>query len=75
LGGVKLDSCFVHILEDPFAVLLEELSSPSVLDFLRLEIMNGILNELSKKLWYKQVQREQTADKLLSWPHWHYDLT
>jgi hypothetical protein len=41
----------VHILEDPFEVLLEEVSSPSVLDFLRLEIMNGILNELSKKLW------------------------
>jgi hypothetical protein len=59
VGGVKHDSCFVHILEDPFAVLLEEVSSPSVLDFLRFEFMNGILNELSKKLWYKQVQRKK----------------
>jgi hypothetical protein len=53
VGGVKWDSCFVHLLEDPFAVLLEEVSSASVLDFLRLEFMNGISNELSKKLRYK----------------------
>jgi hypothetical protein len=66
---VKQDSCFVHILEDPFVVLLEEVSSPSVLDFLRFEFMNGILNDLSKKLWYKQVQREKTMNKMLSWLH------
>jgi hypothetical protein len=73
--GVKQDSCFVHILEDPFSVFLEEVSSPSVLDFLRFEFMNGILNEFSKNLRYKQVQREKTVYKMMSWLHWHYDFT
>jgi hypothetical protein len=74
--GVKHDSCFVHVLEDPFAVLLEEVNNPNVLDFLRFGFMDGVLNELStKRLWNKQVQRKQTVDKMLSWLHWHYDFT
>jgi hypothetical protein len=57
--GVKHDSCFVHVLEYPFAVLLEEVNSPGAFDFLIIGLMDEILNELSaKKLWNKQVQRK-----------------
>jgi hypothetical protein len=72
--GVKHGSCFVHILEDPFVVLLEEVSSTNVLDFLRIGFMDGVLNELSKNLWYKQVQRKQTTNKMLLWLHWTCDF-
>ena len=76
MEGVKHDSCFVHVLEDPFAILLEAVNSPNVFDFLRFGFMDEFLNELSvKKIWNKQVQRKQTVDKMLSWLHWHYDFT
>jgi hypothetical protein len=56
---VKHDSCFVHVLEDPFAVLLEEVNSPGAFNFLRIGLMDEILNKLSaKNLWNKQVQRK-----------------
>jgi hypothetical protein len=68
--GVKQDGCFVHILEDPFVVLLEDVNSPGTLNFLRIGLMDEILNELSaKKLWNKQVQRRRTMDRMLSWLH------
>jgi hypothetical protein len=74
--GVKRDSYFVCVLEDPFAVLLEEVNSLNVLDFLRFGFMDGFLNKLlTKKIWNKQVKRKQTVDKMLSWMHWHYDFT
>jgi hypothetical protein len=76
MEGVKQYGCFVHVLEDPFAVLLEEVNSPNVLDFLRFGFMDGVLNELStKRIWNKRVQRKQTVDKIFSWLHWHYDFT
>jgi hypothetical protein len=63
--GVKHDSCFVHVLEDPFIVLLEEVNNPNVFYFFRFGFMDEILNELSaKKIWNKQVQRKQTVDKM-----------
>jgi hypothetical protein len=68
--GVKHDSCFVHLLEDPFAMLLVALNNPNVFDFFRFGFMDEFLNELSvKKIWNKQVQRKQTVDKMLSQLH------
>jgi hypothetical protein len=53
--GVKHDDCFTHILEDPFAILLEEIYSPNVFNFLR--IMDEFLNELSvSRIWSNLVQ-------------------
>ena len=55
MEGVKHDGCFTHILKDPFAILLEEINSPNVFDFLR--IVDEVLNELSvSKIWSKLVQ-------------------
>jgi hypothetical protein len=52
---VKHDDCFTHILKDPFAILLEEINSPNVFNFLR--IMDEFLNELSvSRIWNKLVQ-------------------
>jgi hypothetical protein len=63
---VKHDCCFVHVLKDPFAVLLEAVNNPNVFNFLRFGFMDEFLNELSvKRLWSKHVQRKQTVDKML----------
>ena len=45
MEGVKHDDCFVHILEDPFVVLLEEMNSLGTLNFLRIGLIDKILNE------------------------------
>jgi hypothetical protein len=74
--GVKHDCCFIHFLEDPFAVLLEAVNSPNVFNFLRFKFIDKFLNELSvNKLWSKHVQRNQTMDKILAWLHWHFSIT
>jgi hypothetical protein len=74
--GVKHDCCFMHVLEDPFAVLLEAVNNPNVFNFLRFEFIDKFLNELSvNKLWSKHVQRKKTMDKVLAWLHWHFDFT
>jgi hypothetical protein len=68
--GVKHNCFFVHILEDPFTVLLEVVNSPNVFNFLRFGFMDEILNELSvSRIWSKLVQSKQIVDKLLSWLH------
>ena len=73
---MKHDDCFVHILEDPFAILLEEMNSPNVFNFLRFGFMDDFLNELSISwIWSKLVQSKQTVDKKLAWLHWHFDFT
>jgi hypothetical protein len=74
--GLKEDCCFVHILEDPFAVLLEAMNSPNVFNFLRFGSMDEFLNELSvSRIWSKLVLSKQTMDKMLAWLHWHFDFT
>jgi hypothetical protein len=74
--GVKHDDCFVHILEDPFAIVLEEINSPNVFNFLRFRFMDEFLNELSiSRIWSKLVQSKQTVDKMLTLLHWHFDFT
>jgi hypothetical protein len=74
--GVKHDDCFVHILEDPFVILLEEMNSPNVFNFLRFGFMDEFLNELSvSRIWSKLVQSKQTVDKMLAWLHWNFDFT
>jgi hypothetical protein len=76
MEGVKHDFCFVHILEDPFVVLLEVINNANVFNFLRFEFIGKFLNELSvNRLWRKHVQRKQKMDKILTWLHWHYDFT
>jgi hypothetical protein len=74
--GVKHDCCFMHVLEDPFAVLLEAVNNPNVFNFLRFEFIDKFLNDLSvNKLWSKHVQRKKKVDKVLAWLHWHFDFT
>jgi hypothetical protein len=74
--GVKHGDCFTHILEDPFEILLEEMNSPNVFNFLRFGLMDEFLNELSvSRIWRKLVQSKQTVDKMLAWLHWHFDFT
>jgi hypothetical protein len=52
--GVKHDCCFMHVLEDPFAVLLEAVNNPNVFNFLRLKFIDKVLNELMvNKIWRK----------------------
>jgi hypothetical protein len=70
---VKCDYCFMHILDDPFAILLEEVNNPGPSIFLRIGLVDKILNESSTEGFSnKQVQRKQTTDKILSWLHWDF---
>jgi hypothetical protein len=72
---VKHDCCFVHILEDPFAVLLEAMNIPNVFNFFRFGFMDEFVNELSvSKIWSKLVLSKQTMDKIIAWFHWHFDF-
>jgi hypothetical protein len=74
--GVECDDCFMHILEDPFAILLEEVNNPGPSKFLRIELMDKNLNELSAEGFSnKQVQKKRTMDRMLSWLHWDYEFT
>ena len=76
MEGVKCDDCFMHILEDPFAILLEEVNNPDPSKILRIGLMDKILNKSSaKRFWNKKVQRKRMVDRMLSWPHWDYDFT
>jgi hypothetical protein len=47
MEGVKHGCCFVHVLEDPFIVLVEAVNSPNVFNFLRFEFIDKFLNDLS----------------------------
>jgi hypothetical protein len=74
--GVKHSYCFVHVLEDPFAFLLEAVNNPNVFNVLRFEFIDNFLNGLSVNwFWSKHVQRNKKVDKVLSWLHWHFDFT
>jgi len=75
MEGVQHDYCFVHVLEDLFAVLLEAVNTPNVFDFLRFEFIDRFLNILSVNgIWRKHLQRKKTIDKMVAWLHWHYDF-
>jgi hypothetical protein len=68
--GVKHDCCFMYVMEDPFAVLLEAENNPNVFNFLRFEFIDKFLNDLSiNRLWSKHVQRKKKVDKVLAWLH------
>ena len=76
MEGVKCDDCFMHILEDPFVILLEEVNNPGPSNFFRIGLIDKILNESSTKGFLnKQVQKKRTVDRMLSWLHWDYDFT
>ena len=73
---MKHDCCFVHILEDPFAVMLEEMNCLDVYIFLRFGFMDEFLNELSvRRIWNKLVKSKQTVYKMLAWLHWNFYFT
>jgi hypothetical protein len=73
---VKHDCCLMHVLEDPFAVLLETINSPNIFEILRFKFIYNFSNELLvNKLWSKHVQSKQAVDKMLAWLHWHFDFT
>jgi hypothetical protein len=66
----------MHVLKDPFAILLEKINSPNVLEILRFKFIYNFLNGLSMN-WIrnKHVQRRQVVGKMLAWMHWHFDFT
>jgi hypothetical protein len=73
---VKHDFYFVHVLEDPFAVLLETVNNPNIFEILRFEFIHNFSNGLSvNRIWSEHVQSKQKVDKMISWLHWHYDFT
>jgi hypothetical protein len=73
---VKHDCCFVHVLEDPFAVLLETIKSPNIFEILRFEFIYNFSNGLLvNRLLRKRVKSKKTVDKMMAWLHWHYDFT
>jgi hypothetical protein len=75
VGGAQHDYCFMDVLGDPFAVLLDTINSPNVFKLLIFEFIDRFLNELSaNRFWTKHVQRNQTVDKMLAWLHRHYDF-
>jgi hypothetical protein len=76
MEGVKHDCSFMHVLEDPFVVLLEAVDSLNVLNILTFEFIDNFFNELSvNKILSKHVKRKKTVDRMLAWLHWHYDFT
>jgi len=76
MEGVKHDCCFMHVLEDPFAVLVEVANSPNDFNVLRFEFIDKFLNDLSiNRLWRKHVQINQKVDKVIAWFHWHFYFT
>jgi hypothetical protein len=73
---IKHDCCFMHVLEDPFAVLLETMNSPHNFEILIFEFVYNFANELSMSMiWNKHVQSKQAVDEMLAWMHWHFNLT
>jgi hypothetical protein len=72
---VKHSFGLMHALEDPFAVLLETINSPNILELLRIKfICNSPKELLVRRFWNKYVKRNLTLDKMLAWLHWHYDF-
>jgi hypothetical protein len=87
VGGVthqsdNLEQCLdisLFSYKDPFAVLLESVSSPKfsyffkfkfVCKFLKLPISRFLILSLRKDM-----QKAQIMDKTLAWMHWIYDFT
>jgi hypothetical protein len=54
---VKHDCGLMHVLEDPFAILLETINSPNIFEILRFKFIYNFSNGLSvNRLWSKHVQ-------------------
>ena len=70
---VKHGFGLMHVLEDPFAILLEKINSPNIFEILRFTFIYNFLDGLSvNRIWSKHVQRNLALDKTLAWLHWHY---
>ena len=73
---MKHDCCFMYVLEDPFAVLLEVENNPNAFNFLRFEFIDKFLNGLSvNRVWRKHVKRNKKVDKVIAWLHWNFYFT
>jgi hypothetical protein len=58
---VKHSFGLMHVLEDPFAVLLETINSPNILEILRFKFIYNFSNELLvNRFWNKYVQSNQS---------------
>ena len=72
---MKHDCGLMHVLEYPFAILLETINSPNIFEILRLKFIYNFSNGLSvNMLWSKHVLNKQAVDKMLAWLHWHFDF-
>ena len=83
VGGMIQSHINLHIFEDPFAVFLELVSELKILDFLvfvNIEFDYKFLFELSLSKYSilfmnKDMQENQTVDKVLIWLHCIFDFT
>jgi hypothetical protein len=65
----------VHALEDPFAILLETIKSPNVVEILKIKFIYNFPKDLLVSIfWNKHVQRNLVLDKMLTHLHWHCDF-
>jgi hypothetical protein len=65
---VKHSFGLMHALEYPFAVFLETINSPNILELLRIKFICNFPKELLvSRFWNKYVQRNLVLDKMLAW--------
>jgi hypothetical protein len=70
------DCFFTHMLEDPFVVSLEMMSSPDIFEIIRFIFICNLSNELmTNKLWSEHVQIRRETNKMMAWLHWHFHFT
>jgi hypothetical protein len=64
---------FMHVLEDPFAVLLETINNNNIFEILRFRSKRSFSNELLiNKIWNKHVKIKRAVGEALAWLHWHF---
>jgi hypothetical protein len=64
---VKHDCGLMHVLEDPFEILLEKINSPNVFEILKFKFIYNFSNGLSmNRLRRKRVQRRKAVGKMLA---------
>jgi hypothetical protein len=69
---VRYSLGLMHVLEDPFAILLETINSPNIVEILEIKFIYNFPKELLvSRFWNKYVQRNLMLDEMLAWLHWH----
>jgi hypothetical protein len=77
LDGLEIN---MYSYEDPFAAFLRSAGGLMLFNFIKIQSVCKFLLELSSSrvsifLMSKHLQRIQSADKMLTWLHWIFDIT